>query len=205
MGRNARQEAILASGRALFLRHGIRKVRVEEICVDARVSKRTFYKYFRDKNALAVEVLAQLFQDGRSQIESIFDADVPIEEKVQRIIAVKSKLASETTAVFYREAMDNRTEPGRFALQEQRAWDDRVRRFYLEAQERGQIRGDIDIDVLMAVLVRLRALVSDPELMRLVSDFSGLVEVLMKLLFYGMIPRTAPHSGRGATKRRKKS
>jgi AcrR family transcriptional regulator len=180
---------IVAAGRALSLRLGIRKVRVEEVCTDARVSKRTFYKYFRNKDDLAIAVLGELFVAGRARVEAVLAMDCLIEEKVRQIIAVKSQLASQTSAAFYREAVDGETAPGRFVLQEQRKWDDRVRRFYRDAQAQGRIRADIDLDVLMALVARIRDLVTDPELVRLVPDFSLLVETLMKLFFYGILPR----------------
>jgi AcrR family transcriptional regulator len=193
-----KRNAIFRAGRSLFLRHGIRKVRVEEVCADAQVSKRTFYKYFRDKHDLATAVLGELFEKGRVGVEAVLARDCPIEEKVRRIIAAKSELAAETSAVFYREALDGATELGRFALREQRKWDERVRLFYRDAQARGEIRADIDIDVLMALLVRVRELVKDPDLMRLAPDFSRLVETVMTLFFYGIVPRTATDTRRAS-------
>ena len=201
MAATTKRDALLRTGRGLFLRHGIRKVRIEEVCADARVSKRTFYKYFRNKDDLALAVLRELFDEGRARIEGILASGVPIEEKVRHIIAAKTQLASDTSAAFYREVLDDRTAPGRFALEEQRKWEDRVRRFYLDAQARGQIRADLDVDVLMTLLVRLRDVVKDPDLLRLVPDFSRLVETVMKLFFYGIVPRAA--AGRRNPVRRK--
>ena len=86
------------------------------------------------------------------------------------------------------------------ALREQKQWDDRVRRFYRDAQARGEIRADIDVDVLMALLVRLRDLVKQPELARLVPDFSRLVETVMTLFFYGIVPRAAANPDRARPK-----
>ncbi len=190
MAASAKKDAVLRTGRELFLRHGIRKVRIEEICADARVSKRTFYKYFRDKDDLAIDVLRELFEGSRTRMEAVLALDTSIDEKVRQIIAVKTELASETSAVFYRDVLDGETAPSRFALQEQLKWDERVRQFYRDAQAHGQIRADIDIDVLMALLVRLRELVKDPALLRLVPDFSILTVTIMRLLFYGVVPRT---------------
>jgi AcrR family transcriptional regulator len=196
-----KKAGIVATGRTLFLRFGIRKVRVEEICADARVSKRTFYKYFRDKDDLAIAVLGELFEEARARLEPVIAADGAIEEKVKHVIAIKAQMASETSAAFYREVVDGGTAPGRFVVQEQRKWDERVRRFYADAQARGQIRSDIDIDVLMAFIARIRDLLKDPELVRLVPDLSLLVETLMKLFFYGIVPR--PETGTGKATRKK--
>ena len=204
MAATPKQDAILRAGRSLLLRHGIRKVRVEEVCADAQVSKRTFYKYFRDKDGLVIAVLGELFEQGRAKVETLLTLDCPIEEKVRQIIAAKSELASETSLVFYRESLDDATEPGRFALREQKKWDGRVRRFYRDAQARGEIRADIDVDVLMALLVRLRDLVKQPELGRLVPDFSRLVETVMTLFFYGIVPRAVTDQGSVSRKPRRK-
>lgn len=192
----SKKDAILRAGRTLFLRHGIRKVRVEEVCADAHVSKRTFYKYFRNKNELAVAVLGDLFESSRARLEAVLELDCPIDEKLRKIMAVKSELAAETSATFYREAIDGSTAPGQYALQEQRKWEKRVRRFYIEAQASGQIRGDIDIEVLMAILVRSRDLVKDAELSRLLPDFPSLVETVMSVFFYGIVPRPELNEGR---------
>ena len=202
----AKKDAILHAGRLLFLHHGIRKVRVEEVCEDAQVSKRTFYKYFRNKDDLAVTVLGELFEASRARLETLLALDCAIEEKVRQIIAVKSQLASETSATFYRETLDGTTKPGQYALQEQQKWDKRIRRFYIDAQAHGQIRNDIDIDILMALLVRSRDLAKDPELLRLVPDFARVVETVMTLFFYGIVPREATEQGIGPRKTgRKKS
>jgi AcrR family transcriptional regulator len=195
-----KKAGIVATGRTLFLRFGIRKVRVEEICADARVSKRTFYKYFRDKDDLAVAVLGELFEEARARLEPVIAADGAIEEKVKHVIAIKAQMASETSAAFYREVVDGGTAPGRFVLQERRKWDERVRRFYADAQAREQIRSDIDIDVLMAFIARIRDFVKDPELVRLVPDLSLLVETVMTLFFYGIVPRPAKSMGTTARK-----
>jgi AcrR family transcriptional regulator len=184
-----KRSEIVRTAPALFLRHGIRKVRVEEVCAEAHVSKRTFYKYFRNKNQLAVGVLGELFDENRAQVEAVLALDCPIEDKMCHIIEVNSRLAAETSAAFYRETLDAESEPGGFVLQEQRTWDERVRRFYRDAQAQGQIRADINIDVLMVLLVRTRDLVRDPDLARLVPDLARLVEMVMKVFFYGILPR----------------
>jgi AcrR family transcriptional regulator len=199
-----KRDSVLRAGRSLLLRHGIRKVRVEEVCADACVSKRTFYKYFRDKDDLAIAVLAGLFEEGRARLEAVLELDCAVEEKVRRIMEAKSALASETSATFYRDALDDSTAPGRYALQEQHKWDQRVRRFYADAQAQGQIRDDIDLDVLMALLVRCRDLVKDADLQRLVPDFTRLVETVMTLFFYGMLPRPASDKRRAPRGGRKK-
>jgi AcrR family transcriptional regulator len=197
--------AMVVTARALFLRHGIRRVSVEEICREAGVSKRTFYKRFRDRDELALRVVSGLVEESRSRIEATLSADVPIEQKVRELIAVKSGLAAETSVEFYREVMAADSEPGRFARQKQREWDLRVRRFYAEAQARGEIRAEVDLDLLMAMLVRTRSLIEDPEVQRTQPDLSTLVESVLEIFFYGLVPRpAAPAKARARAGKRRK-
>lgn len=184
-------EALLDAARKLFLRHGIRRVTVQEICATASVSKVTFYKYFANKEDVAIRVLDQVIGENRARAEDLLARDIPIEEKVTRLIAFKSALSGKTTAEFYAELVSQDSEPGRFAAAKRREWDARVRRFYAEAQQAGEIRSDIDIDFLMYMIERIRLLIADPELRAIYPDFSQLTRALMDLFYYGVIPRLA--------------
>jgi AcrR family transcriptional regulator len=196
-----KEAAILDAGRQLFLRHGVRRTRVEEICRAAGVSKRTFYLRFRNREDLATRVLDLLVNESQRRIEAILAAEMPIEDKVRAIIAAKSHLAAESSEELYRELMTDRSALGELARQRQRDWDKRVRRFYREAQARGQIRQDIDVDLLMFMLVRAREIIDDPVLLEIEPDFSRRVESVMKLFFYGIVPRPAAPA-RGTRPRR---
>jgi len=196
-----KEAAILDAGRQLFLRHGVRRTRVEEICRAAGVSKRTFYLRFRNREDLATRVLDLLVNESQRRVEAILAAEMPIEDKVRAIIAAKSHLAAESSEELYRELMTDRSALGELARQRQRDWDKRVRRFYREAQARGQIRQDIDVDLLMFMLVRAREIIDDPVLLEIEPDFSRRVESVMKLFFYGIVPRPAAPA-RGTRPRR---
>jgi len=201
---SAKDSAILSTARTLFLQHGIRRVSIEEICREARVSKRTFYTRYRDKDALAVRVLGELIEESRRPLEVIIAGDLPIEDKLREIITTKSGQAGETSLEFYQEVMTADSEPGRFVRQKQREWEERVRGFYVEAQARGQIRSDLDLDLLMFLLTRIRDLMGDPEFQRIQPDFGRMVESVMKLFFYGIVPRPErPRRGARQAKRRK--
>ena len=46
---NKKIQQLVTTAQELFMRHGIRRVTVEEICSEANISKMTFYKYFKNK------------------------------------------------------------------------------------------------------------------------------------------------------------
>ena len=51
---------IVETAKDLFMRYGIRRVTIDEICRTAGASKMTFYKYFSNKIALLKEILCRL-------------------------------------------------------------------------------------------------------------------------------------------------
>jgi AcrR family transcriptional regulator len=62
-GRQSRPEKtrkrIVAHAERVFRERGFRKVTVEELCADLGMSKRTFYRYFPDRDALVVAVVVE--------------------------------------------------------------------------------------------------------------------------------------------------
>jgi len=189
---NPKTSALLDTARALFLKHGIRRVRVEEICRQAQVSKRTFYRYFRDRDDIAIRVIQQLTVEGRQLLESTINGDRPIEDKVRAIIAIKAEQFATASAELYHEVLTADTAPGRYARAQMRDWEKRVRDFYRAAQRRGQIRRDLDLDLLMILLVKVRDLFDDPAVSRLALDRTAVAESVLKVLFYGIVTRRKP-------------
>ena len=59
-----KQQQIVNSGKELFFQYGVKRIRVEEICRKAKVSKMTFYKYFENKFALAEHIVQEILNDG---------------------------------------------------------------------------------------------------------------------------------------------
>ena len=57
MTKSKKLQQITQTAYDLFWRHGIKRVTIEEICRTSGVSKMTFYKYFDNKNDLAISVL----------------------------------------------------------------------------------------------------------------------------------------------------
>ena len=44
--KSAKSKLIVETATDLFMRYGVKRVTVEEICQTAKISKMTFYKYF---------------------------------------------------------------------------------------------------------------------------------------------------------------
>jgi AcrR family transcriptional regulator len=51
---------IMNTAETLFLKYGFRRVSVDEICRSAKVSRKTFYVYFANKETLVIEILDKI-------------------------------------------------------------------------------------------------------------------------------------------------
>ena len=82
------RQRLLATASQLFYHEGIHAVSLDRLCVEARVSKRSLYQYFANKDALVTEMLASLG-------ESLLAAYLPPDDERpprERILAVFDQL-----------------------------------------------------------------------------------------------------------------
>jgi len=181
---------LVQTARDLFFRHGIKRVTVEEICQKAGVSRMMFYRYFQNKDAIAMYILDQLYSDAWSKFDEILAEEIPFEEKIKRIATVKMGMVDEYSREFLSEFLaDEDSECGKFLIQKRKESYEITRKIYTNAQERGDIRKDIKIDFIMFVMEHLAEIIQDERVQSMYPDMSQLVHEMFALLFYGMLSR----------------
>ena len=181
---------LVQTARDLFFRHGIKRVTVEEICQKAGVSRMMFYRYFQNKDAIAMYTLDQLYSDAWSKFDEILAEDIPFEEKIKRIATVNMEMVDEYSTEFLNELLaDEDSECGKFLIQKRNESYEFTRKIYTDAQERGDIREDIKIDFIMFVMEHLAEIIKDERVQSMYPDMSQLVHEMFALLFYGMLSR----------------
>lgn len=80
-----RQE-LLSAGRRLFAEQGLYAARIEDVSLHAGVAKGTLYGYFRNKEALALEVVSLGFRDLKRLVRtSLGHASLPA-ERIERML-----------------------------------------------------------------------------------------------------------------------
>jgi AcrR family transcriptional regulator len=184
--RSNKREQIIRAAESLFSRFGAKRVSVEEICREAGVSKMTFYKYFRNKVELVRRIKESWVEEGFEKFDRINAMDIPFPEKINLMIQWKVEFTSRVNAEFIRElvSIDDVV--------------DRAKRRYLEnithAQERGEIRSDINPEFLWIVTEKLYELVKEESWRSVFSDFSQFQEQIRTLIFFGLLTRSQGES-----------
>jgi AcrR family transcriptional regulator len=174
-----KRDQLIQTGEALFVKHGMRRVTVEEICHQAGVSKPTFYKYFENKAALARRIDELWIEEALQRIDVIEDSEVPFPEKMKQILAIKQKLAARPGPEFLEDLIHLDIDLSH-ALR-------RVMRFLVKGQQQGDIRADVRPEFLMAAFDLLNSMQHDPRIRDLYEDAETLATDVFKLFHYGAL------------------
>lgn len=174
-----KRDQLLQTGEALFIKHGMRRVTVEEICRQAGVSKPTFYKYFENKAALAQRIDELWIEEALQQIDEIEKTEIPFPEKMKQVLAMKQNLAARPGPEFLNDLIQ-------LDIDLSHAFR-RVMRFLIEGQKRGDIRADVRPELLMAAFEILNSMQYDTRIRNLYMDQKSLAGDIFRLFNYGAL------------------
>jgi AcrR family transcriptional regulator len=174
-----KRDQLIQTGEVLFVKHGMRRVTVEEICREAGVSKPTFYQYFENKEALARRIVESWIDEVLQQISVIEEVEVSFPEKLKQILGLKQALSARPGPEFFEDLIPLEIDLG-YALQ-------RVMQFIVKGQQEGDIRADVRPEVLMASFNLLNTMQHDPGIRALYEDAGTLAGDVFKLFHYGIL------------------
>ncbi len=180
--KSKKREQIIKTGQDLFLRHGIKRITVEEICQKAGASKMTFYKYFAGKLELVEHIWSQMMAEGYSKLDEINAMDIALPEKIQRMFAWKEQYTANMSDFFIEEIMSLD-----FDINAQ--YNQKFMQFIAEAQKKGEVRPEIRPEFFMAVLEKLRELAFDEELINNYPSFIEFNREIKDFFWYGIYAR----------------
>lgn len=86
------REKILACAGDLLYKYGLRSVSIDEICVELRISKKTFYVHFKQKEELIWELLVAMRKHSIQQFDTLkAKMDNPIDSLVASTTWLKKR------------------------------------------------------------------------------------------------------------------
>jgi AcrR family transcriptional regulator len=179
--RSRKEMQIAETAEDLFMRYGVKRVTVEEICRRAGVSKMTFYKYFANRIELVRHLWNAWVDEGYERLDEIDAMDIPLPEKIQMMFDWKTDLLSKMSTEFLEEILP-------LELEQEKVLG-RFMEFIIRAQKRGEIRAGINPEFLMAVLDKLYELGDNEELR---ARYPSLIEFnreIKDFFWYGVIER----------------
>lgn len=144
---DATRDRLIEGAAACFYRHGVSKTTIDDVATEVSLSRRTVYRYFTNKNELFAAVISHELEDmsreGRKTYETL-----PFSEAVVEVSLLMSRRVSEspTLSRLFGAAVAGETLEVLFGGQEfTRLVAKFLVPFVRQAQERGELRRDIDV------------------------------------------------------------
>lgn len=181
-----KMDRIIETATDLFVKHGIRRITIEEICRTAGASKMTFYKYFDNKIDLLRHIWERWFDEGYRVLDEIDEMDIPFAEKMRRLIEWKMNFVSSLSPAFLDEILNTAPELAAF-IGEMRAKN--LARF-MEFVEKAQSRGDMrrmKPEFFLVVTNKIADIIFDEKLASLYSDRLDLIRDVHNFIFFGIL------------------
>jgi len=186
--RNHKFKQVVTTSHDLFMRFGIRRVSVEEICSEANVSKMTFYKYFKNKIELIKYLLNQIFSMQMVEYRKIIMQRISFPEKVKQIIQLKHEQTKMTSQEFFYDLWKN-PNPEIVELLEKLKEESlkEVLNDFKAAKENGDIRQNLKPEFILYFLNHMIEMVKDQNLLSLYNSPNELATELTNFFFYGIL------------------
>ena len=185
---NQKLQQLVTTAYDLFMRFGIRRVTVEEICREANVSKMTFYKYFKNKIKLTKYLLNQIFEEQMDEYRKIMVEQVPFQEKVKQILQLKHKQTEMMSQEFFSDLTKNPAPEIVELLEKMRADSfNEILNDLKTARDKGDIRQNLKPEFILYFLNHLIEMTEDEKLLSLYRSPNELAMELTNFFFYGIL------------------
>ena len=184
-----KQQKILVTAEDLFLSFGLKRISVEEICSTAKVSKMTFYKYFKNKIELIKYLWSLMFDYGMQKFEEIENMDISFQEKVELILKMKEESSKNLSHEFALEYFFSNDELHDFFNQMYQKSIGAFITFIKTGQANGEVRTEMKPEFFIAATNKIMELVENKQLVQSYETYKDFVLEVNNFLFYGIFPR----------------
>lgn len=172
-----KQKAIVDTAEELFFRYGIKRITVGEICQKAGVSRRTFYKYFPNKDGLVTYLSEKWISEGDAALQDFQKSEIAFSKRLQALFDRVDEIFSKMSMEFLDDYISVQKQIS--SLRES------ILQLYVDAQERGDIRSDIRPELLLAAGEKLWELMRDEKLQNYYSNPAELAREISHLFYLG--------------------
>ncbi len=184
-----KQRQILNTAEDLFQRCGIKRVSIEEICTTAKVSKMTFYKYFKNKVELVRFLWGRWFEENNAKIAEVRAMKISFTDKLALFLKLKEENTQKISYQFALDYLNGVPELEEFFREQYTQSINQFMDFLREAQQKGDVRPDMKIEFFLAVIEAMKGLMQNKTLVNLYPQYQDFIMEVNNFLFYGLLPR----------------
>jgi len=181
---------ILIAAKELFWKYGFKRVTIEEVSREAKVSKMTFYKHFKNKIDLVKKIYELEVKKGMKKYRSIMDSDIPFVEKVEKSMELKREQTENLSPEFYNDILKGDIDELKKMFNETAQNNIQIiLNDYIQAQKKGEIRKDIKPEFILYFMNHMMEMAKDQRLSGIYSTPNEMIMELNNFFFYGVLPR----------------
>ena len=184
-----KKEQIEHKAKELFWKYGFKKVTIDEICKKANVSRKTFYTFYENKNALVLFILNETIENMKSENIKVFESAITFGEKMEIMLDKKLKFSESISLEFIADLYSPEVGEVRDYFQKfMKESVDFSREFFKLAQEKGEMNPNLNLDFVMWIIQKLGELCSMPELIAMFPDAESMTRQISEYALYGIMP-----------------
>ena len=187
-----KRQEIVSAAISLFSRtHDIRRVSLEAIAREARVSPTTIYNLFGNRDTLVCEVTRDLVRINLERTRALIRSTLPFPQKLSGIVGGKLDMAGTVNNEIIKKliAQDQNVAPfvDEMYRQEIRPlWQEMV----ADGKKQGYVDPALDDEALLVYLDVMQAgFRARPELFQNLEDNMALIKQLTRLMYYGFLKK----------------
>ena len=184
-----KKEKTEATAKELFWKHGFKKVSIDEICKKAAVSRKTFYTYYPNKQALVLSILESLTNEMLDVFAVLVaDTEKSFSEKMNMLLSLKFEMNKEFSMEFINDFLHPdsaelleylNTVVGKSLML--------TREFFTNAQKNGEMNPGLNIDFLLWNMQKQLEICSTPEALAMFPDSESMVRQISELMIFGVM------------------
>lgn len=180
-------KAIITTATDLFMRYGVKRVTVEEICKSASVSKMTFYKYFNNKTDLAEHIIFSILDKAQIEFDSIWKQLSTFEHKINQFIKLKMVYAKKFSKEFFLDFMKFSPKIERKIIEYSQQNQITFFKMIEQAQQSGSIRKDISTNFMSYMLNHVMELRENEDFIAIYENLEDLTMDMINFYFFGIM------------------
>jgi AcrR family transcriptional regulator len=185
----SKSRQIFVTAKDLFFKHGLRKVSINEICLNSGVSKMTFYRNFKNKKAVALTIIKEFCDNGAEDYRKIMASELPYYLKIKKIISSKGEYSKGLSKELLADINSGYfNEIRAYISNYQGNFENELFNDFSLAQKNGEIREGVKIEFLIYMIRDINKKIIDAELNKLYESEEAVILELTKFFFYGILP-----------------
>ncbi|MEA4974303.1 MAG: TetR/AcrR family transcriptional regulator [Paludibacter sp.] len=184
-----KKQKIEQVAKELFLKYGFKKVTVDEICRKAHVSRKTYYTFYENKNALVLYIVDEISKQSLQDFRVLIDGPGSFAEKMSKAMEIKFEFSKSISMEFIADIFDPTAteimEYWKNVMQESMLL---LMNFLKEGQRSGEMNPDLNLNFVLWFYGKMSDILKAPEAMMLFGSAEELVKQVTQVLVFGIMP-----------------